>query len=169
MPAQTTPTFISIKPTGFLARKRGKDVLAAIERGMLLGARLAVPTVKTFTPEDRGFLKDSYQVQFVKRPRRALITSTSPPGKVGSMESGRGANKRFPPVGAIRRWVERKLNVAEDKIKQVAFLVGRKIARLGIQTPLKISGKGAMFRRTVDHLGGKFFANIIRDQVNQLR
>ncbi|MCI0489384.1 MAG: hypothetical protein L0229_22555 [Blastocatellia bacterium] len=62
------------------------------------------------------------------------------------VEFGRRPGARFPPVGKIRLWVERKIGVDqiraragktartdEQLIDETAFLVGRKIARQGIR------------------------------------
>lgn len=43
----------------------------------------------------------------------------------------RGARPHFPPVAALELWVRRKLSVAEKDVRSVAFLVARKISRVG--------------------------------------
>jgi hypothetical protein len=64
-------------------------------------------------------------------------------GKVGSSiktpypyplvtELGRRPGKA-PPPGALDLWVRRVLRVPPDKVRGVAFLIGRKIARRGIK------------------------------------
>ena len=47
------------------------------------------------------------------------------------VELGRMAGKRQPPSSALEMWVRRKLNVPENRVKSVAFLVARKIGRQG--------------------------------------
>lgn len=47
------------------------------------------------------------------------------------LEEGRRAGRRFPPPEPIARWVRRKLGVPEEKVRGVAFVVARKIARRG--------------------------------------
>jgi hypothetical protein len=166
---RTQPTFLSVEVKGFLSRKRGKDIRDAIERGMLNGARLALPRVKIFSPKDQTFLADGWYVAFQTRPRRAAqIVNTNTPAKVGAMERGRKPGK-FPPPGPIRRWVQRKLGITGKAVKSVAFLVARKIATLGIQVPLLVSGKGAMLRRTVQFLGANFFGRLVTDEVAKLK
>ena len=180
MPVRVKPTFIEITVTGFLKRKRGPDILRAIENGMVESAKKAIPVIQGFTPVFQGFLKKSYQVNFRKAPRRALVVSTSPPGKVGSMEAGRrgvgGPLVResysgigMPPPGPIRRWVASKLNVEAKDINSVAFLVARKIAIKGIRIPLVISKKGAMFSRAIQKLGARFFGNVVTRKISRLR
>ncbi len=168
MAVRRRPTFIEYKVSGFLRRKRGRDVLRAIDRGMLEAGRQMVPVVQRFTPVDRGFLKQSYQVRRTSNPRRLIISSTSPPGKVGAMETGRRPGT-FPPVAAIRAWVARKLKVAPKDIPRVAFLVGRKIAMEGIQVPLVKSGLGAMFRRAIAALGPNFIGRQVTLAVRRLK
>jgi len=169
MPVRSRPTFIDIRLQGFLRKKRGRDVLRAIEEGMVDAAVQAIPTVEAFTPEYRGLLKGSYAVNFRKGPRRALIVSSSPPEKVATMEEGRRPGARFPPPGPITAWVAATINPPAKKLKSVAFLVARKIAQFGIEIPLKVSGLGGMFRRTVAVLGGRFFALIIKLHVDRLK
>jgi len=169
MSATAAPTFIDIRVSGWLKKKRSRDVLWAIENGMLLGARLAVPRVRSFTPVDRTFLINGWQVNMRKRPRRVMIVNTNAPGKVGAMERGRRAGAKFPPVGAIRGWVNRKLGLTGSKMRSVAYLIGRKIHLRGIKVPLQVSGKGAMLARTVRFLGAGFFANIVANEVRRLR
>jgi len=49
------------------------------------------------------------------------------------LNAGRGGGK-FPNVSKIENWVRTKLGISEDKkVKQVAFLVSRKIAKLGTE------------------------------------
>ena len=62
-----------------------------------------------------------------------VVIETGPGAKyVDAVEGGRSPG-RFPPVDAIMLWVKRKLRVPPGKLKSVAFLVGRKIAKKGIK------------------------------------
>lgn len=42
-----------------------------------------------------------------------------------------GTRAHWPPVAPLRAWTRKKLRVSEDRVKSVAFLVARKIARRG--------------------------------------
>jgi len=43
-----------------------------------------------------------------------------------------GTRPHFPPPGALDGWVRRRLGITSDReVRQVAFLIGRKIARRG--------------------------------------
>lgn len=45
-----------------------------------------------------------------------------------------GTQPHFPPPGALLGWVRRRLGIAaERQVREVAFLIGRKIARQGTQ------------------------------------
>ena len=75
------------------------------------------------------------------------------------IEQGRRAGS-FPPVDAIRLWVKRKLGINEERqMKQVAYLVGRKIARLGI--PGKF-----VFRNAERKLRGQIMRRFARAAAN---
>jgi len=52
--------FISIRVTGFLAKRRGRQVLQAVERGLVNGAMAALPVVKSLTPLNTGYLRNSF-------------------------------------------------------------------------------------------------------------
>lgn len=57
------------------------------------------------------------------------------------LDRGRGAG-RFPPPDNIAQWIRVKLGIQEDKVvKQVSFLIGRKIATEGTEI-FKAPGQG---------------------------
>ena len=166
-------SFADIRVTGFLRKKRGKDMVRAVERGMLEGGRRAIINIQGKTPISTGNLKVSYQLTFRMNPRRVRITS--PLTYVGVMERGRRPGRKRPPPGPIRAWVKRKFFVVEEKAnKALAFLIGRAIGEKGIKvfrtTGLKHNrGKGAMFFRALQDLGVNFFGRIVRDEISRLR
>lgn len=60
-----------------------------------------------------------------------------------------GSRPHFPPYEALIPWVRAKLHVAEERVRSVAFLVARKISRVGTKAnPYHIR----VFDRNVDHL-----------------
>ena len=49
------------------------------------------------------------------------------------LDTGRGSGK-FPPLAPIMKWARQKLGITdENELKSVAFLVARKIAKLGTE------------------------------------
>ncbi len=56
----------------------------------------------------------------------------NPLGYAAPVEHGRRPGS-FPPVAPLVLWVQRKLGVAADDARSVAFLVARKIAHRGIK------------------------------------
>lgn len=181
MTVRAAPTFIDIRVTGFLARKRGREVLAAIERGMQKGATEAIPVVQSFTPVNTGYLRGSYQINFRRNPRRTLIVS--PAAYAGVMALGRRPGRRWPPIGPLQAWVMTKLGVSAEKSRGVAFAVARNIGLFGIGVTrgrrnfkgkwipslIRRTGKGNMFARAVRKLGAAFFGRKITQEVARLR
>jgi len=64
------------------------------------------------------------------------------------LDKGRGSGK-FPPVNNIVEWVRSKLGLTGTESKQVAFLVGRKIANEGTEI-FKDNSKGIELDKLVD-------------------
>jgi hypothetical protein len=76
--------------------------------------------------------------------RQGIVATSLVYGQV--VERGRPPGRQ-PPVGALDTWVARKLGVPEGQVRRVAFLVGRKIGRVGY--------RGAfMFQHAADQLQG---------------
>lgn len=63
----------------------------------------------------------------------------------------RGARAHWPPRGPIEAWVRRKLGVSEREVRSVAFLVARKISRVG-------TSGAAMAHRAVEEVGPRIEA-----------
>lgn len=66
----------------------------------------------------------------------AFSTATGPLGVVGSSQPSAlfvelGTRPHMPPVAALVPWVRSVLGLNEEKAKSVAFLIARKIARVG--------------------------------------
>lgn len=56
------------------------------------------------------------------------------------LHEGRGKNKKFPPVDAIRKWIRRSLGYSRAEAEELSYLVGRKIAKQGFFTTKKAAG-----------------------------
>ncbi len=55
-----------------------------------------------------------------------------------------GSRPHFPPVAPLQLWVRRKLGISDEReVRSVAFLIARKISRVGTKPVL-------MFRRSFD-------------------
>lgn len=67
------------------------------------------------------------------------------------LDKGRGSGK-FPNLEAIEKWVRTKLNITDNReAKQVTFLVGRKIAKLGTEI-FKDNSKGLQLDKLIIEL-----------------
>jgi hypothetical protein len=84
--------------------------------------------------------------------RSVLVYNQTPYS--GVIEEGRRPGRRQPPTKVIEPWVRRKLGLRGGEAKSVAFLVARKIGRVGIP------GKHVLSRQTA-RLG-----ELLRDEVN---
>jgi hypothetical protein len=63
-----------------------------------------------------------------------------------------GTRPHFPPPGALDGWVRRRLGITNDReVREVAFLIGRKIARVG--TPGRL-----LFERALNDNMGRVVA-----------
>jgi hypothetical protein len=47
------------------------------------------------------------------------------------VEKGRRAGKRWPPEGALLRWIEVKMGIPEAQAKRLEFVIRRKIGKKG--------------------------------------
>jgi len=102
-------------------------VLTAMELTMQ-GAE--VETAK-HTPVDRGLLKLSVTGQAVDFWPKVI-------GLLGSLVPYAepveyGSRPHWPPLAPLELWVRRKLGVPAAQVKSVAYLVARKISRVGTQ------------------------------------
>ncbi len=139
---------------------------------MLNGARDALPRVQALTPVNNGFMKQGWQINFRRTPRRVLIVNVGDAAKTAAMEEGRRGKfegAKAPPFAAILNWVANKLRPPKDDLRRVARAVWRKIWFFGIKVPLKTTGKGAMLARTVAFLGADFFGRKVTDEIARLR
>ena len=60
---------------------------------------------------------------------RGVVATQSPYGEV--IEKGRRAGKRWPPEGALLRWIELKMGVDGARAKRLEFVIRRKIGKKG--------------------------------------
>lgn len=113
-----------------------RELLSAMNKSVAKVEQNVLP----FVPVDRGRLRGSIGSDVRE------ISSLSITGRIGSslrdeeypkvMEFGREPGKKFPPMEPITAWVRRVIlrgETDEAKIRSVAFLVARKIAKEGIK------------------------------------
>ena len=60
---------------------------------------------------------------------RGVVATQSPYGEV--IEKGRRAGKRWPPEGALLRWIELKMGVDGARAERLEFVIRRKIGKKG--------------------------------------
>lgn len=114
----------------------GPPVTNAMNRSVIGISNVA----KRYAPVDRGTLRAriTYQVDSAPIPKFGKVGVLGGGGTVEvygkTMEEGRRAGARMPPVSAIAAWLRRKGSDAP------AFVVARNIARRGIQ-PKRFLGR----------------------------
>lgn len=102
-----------------------------IERSMLEALLLTERELKENTPVGaHGLLRGSYAHEIRGATRGDVV------GIVGSplnyaLPVELGTKPHFPPLDALKDWVEKKLGVDPSRSENVAFLVARKIAKRG--------------------------------------
>ncbi|RLD69228.1 MAG: hypothetical protein DRI95_00620 [Bacteroidetes bacterium] len=75
------------------------------------------------------------------------------------LNTGRGGG-RFPPTHKIELWVRTKLGITDEKkVKQVTFLVSRKISKLGTQI-FKDNSKGIQLEKKINDLRAEINQNL---------
>lgn len=83
---------------------------------------------KSEVPVYRGQYKNSITSNFVDDFRIEVGTNLD---YAPILEYGLGEGE-FPNIDELRKWVDRKVNPAEENLDQVTYLVGRKIMMEGV-------------------------------------
>src|SRR3990172_6971609 len=115
----------------------------AVERGLrratdLLRAAVAEKTLSPLgesAPNAFGEYAGSVRGEVVDEVGRPVgrVFLTAPADRYGLFVEF-GTRPHFPPPGALDGWVRRRLGISGDReVREVAFLIGRKIARQGTQ------------------------------------
>lgn len=103
---------------------------------LIAAANVTKAKVMQLAPTYNSTFKNSIRVSEIavasNTQLQIEVYSEDKPVKVAVIEGGRGANKKWPPVDVIRRWVELVISPGEAMLDRVTFLVGRKIAKKGI-------------------------------------
>ena len=133
---------------------------------MTEAVKLVQAEVLDSIPLVTGISAKSITSDIISSPAGVLGVVASSQASVVALELG--TRPHMPPVAALEPWVKAVLGISEPKeIKSVAFLVARKIARVGTE-PKKPFAKAAastqaqvlaMFeqaaQQVVDHLGAR--------------
>ena len=125
---------VRISIEGLEAIRRGLERAPEMARAELLGAAtestlLIEREVKEIMPRVSGLTANSISSDAFSTPTGVLgVVSSTQPSAV-FVELGTGPH--MPPVDALVPWVQAVLGVEPDRVRQVAFLVARKIARKG--------------------------------------
>lgn len=77
------------------------------------------------------------------------------------VEMGRTPGAKPPRSSDLELWVRRKLDVPENKVKSVAFLVARKIGKQGTKAVKMFASSVEEGRGTINHLFDRAAARII--------
>lgn len=127
---------ITVRPENFgrLERRLGDGVRAVVQRGMRATGRDALKILRDQTalariPAVSGGYVNGWRAQL--RGDELRIFNAAPYAVY--VEGGRQPGARMPPIDALIPWVRKVLGAPEDRIRQVAFLVARAIARRGIR------------------------------------
>lgn len=113
--------------------RRGQQVLmdetnAAMNRAV----NDVLSELKPRVPEGvTGLLRKSFVTSITGTPVNVIGRITSPLDYATPVDLG--TKPHFPPSDALISWVERKLGVSDKEARSVAFLVARKISRVGTE------------------------------------
>ncbi len=131
----------------------------AVTRAFHKGAIAVQNESRKLAPVDRGRLRNSitYRVDPSPIPRHARIGTNLQYAQ--TMNDGRRAGARMPPVSAIDAWLRRK------RIDASAFVVARSIARKGIKGKKFMDGGLSAARGNID----RAFATAAREIEAQWR
>jgi hypothetical protein len=114
---------------------------AAVERGLARGTELLRAAVTSFAQSPLGVPSGNAFGEFA-----GSVTSTvtdengqpvgrvflAPPADRYGLFVEVGTRPHFPPPAALEGWVRRRLGITNDReVREVAFLIGRRIARVG--------------------------------------
>jgi len=114
---------------------------AAVERGLARGTELLRAAVTSLAQSPLGVPSGNAFGEFAGSVTSELTDASGKP--VGRVFLGPPADRyglfvevgtrpHFPPPAALEGWVRRRLGITNDReTREVAFLIGRKIARVG--------------------------------------
>lgn len=105
------------------------DVKDDVRRAVAIAANDIRNEAIDRVPVNTGELRASIGIEYTNAGLGAVIGTNAPHSKW--IEKGRGPG--FPPLAPILYWVQRKLGIRDKTAKSVAFLIARKIGRVGFK------------------------------------
>lgn len=122
-----------------------REIVAATEASVAIVVGEIVPR----TPVNLGILRGGVQSEVRGESAEGVFGRVfNPVGYAMPVEGG--ARPHFPPVAALIPWVTRKLGLSGKEARSVAFLVARKISRVGTRARLMFSQGLAAAKPRVD-------------------
>jgi len=114
---------------------------AAVERGLARGTELLRAAVTSLAQSPLGVPSGNAFGEFAGSVTSELTDASgkpvgrvflAPPADRYGLFVEVGTRPHFPPPAALEGWVRRRLGITNDReTREVAFLIGRKIARVG--------------------------------------
>jgi len=114
---------------------------AAVERGLARGTELLRAAVTSLAQSPLGVPSGNAFGEFAGSVTSELTDESgkpvgrvflAPPADRYGLFVEVGTRPHFPPPAALEGWVRRRLGITNDReTREVAFLIGRKIARVG--------------------------------------
>lgn len=154
---------LEVKVSGALFKERGAEKLVNDELAAAMNAstQLLRGAIIPKTPVFQSHLRQATQAS-VSGSGRSIEGRVFNPMSYGiPVELGRTPGKKQPPSSALELWVRRKLNVPENKVKSVAFLVARKIGKQGTKAVKMFERSFNESKGAINHLFDRAAARIV--------
>lgn len=133
--------FIEIEARNFeeLGKRFAKSrefMLVALNEALRRAGGILTPAIKDATPVGATKkLKNTTVFQVIGKAEDMRMevrqSAQSEKGFAYGVAVRTGTKPHFPPIDALVPWVRAKLNVPAERVRQVAFLIARKISRVG--------------------------------------
>ena len=117
------------------AGSRG-HMLVAMNQALRRAGQMLTPKLKDKTPVGAtGKLRSSTVFQVLGKAEDMSVeirqSASSSKGFAYGVAVRHGTKPHFPPIDALVPWVRKVLGIGPERVRQVAFLVARKISREG--------------------------------------
>lgn len=89
--------------------------------------------VMPLSPINNGFLRNAWGTRVALAGAQYDVLGRVFNPLDYALPQERGARPHWPPPEPIQAWVRRKLGVSEKQVRSVAFLIARKISRVGMK------------------------------------
>ena len=140
---------IKIEHWGVYLGILGQRAHAAAERGILAGAQRCVQVMQRRTEtavpasangSEGAINTGGYRRQWrvAKIARGARLYNENP--AASTIEGGRRAGGRMPPLREVERWARRRMGLSADEARRAAYPIARAIARRGLRPRRVMTG-----------------------------